>query len=195
MLQRVEKLEAAIAQAIRTAELGWSNDQVENAFYRGGLRNGCEQYYAIKAGPLSRAMRSWRCKFFRRWGLKNAATRLVYKSRKGDESIYDSIIKAWDAFYKRIDEMVSQGADRKYIVLLNLDETGLRRGTGLGRCVVPMEQLRAGNTNAKHFETEVVSFSVGNVLTSVPNFPVVPFVSISTKCKDKKQVLEGGVSE
>lgn len=189
LLQRVEMLERSIAAAIRASTHGWTNDEVEWAFYRGCQRHNCMSYYAARAGPNTKSMSSWRSKMFKRHGLKNATLRLVYKSRKNDESVYQGILKSWARFKALIDELVQGGAKREWIVLVNLDETGMRKNTGTGRAVVPAEQLAAGNHAGRVFETEVVSFSIGNVLTTHPGLHVVPMTVVHTKDRQQKEVF------
>jgi hypothetical protein len=127
----VNRAEATVAHLVRNSVEGLNGDQICAHFVRECKREGAKKYYAVRHGVGSSAMRSWRWKFEERWGLRNYVVNLLHASRKSNQSIYNNIMGSWQKFDEVVEAAVASGGDRRYIHIVNMDETGLRAARGI----------------------------------------------------------------
>eukprot|EP00392_Amoebophrya_sp_AT5.2_P018211 g18697.t1 len=188
LAKKAEHCEKDLARRIRASDYGWTADQIQGDFISNMHLVGGGAYYAVKAGLGHKKTRSWMTKFQDRFGLRQCNVQMQYKSRKGGEVIYDSILKAWGRFDQVVAEAISDGGEKRLLFLGNMDETSMGKANPK-RVTVPAEQLDQGRPCKKTYETTIVPYTLGLFCSDAPGFGCVPMTVIHTNKRDHRTVF------
>lgn len=187
---KLEEAENQLQQEMRGSSKGWTADRICGRFAELMRQKGYEDYYAVRHGVGSTAMRSWRWKFCSRWGLENTTCKQMFKARKAGEEVMPAIVASWTKFHALLDRVVQEGGLRKYTFIMNMDETAMKN-VATTRVTIPREVKKKDVEDERILETEYVNFSLGLVQHTCPGLAILPMCAVHTEEADKIAVIIG----